>query len=241
MKKCWMVLAVLLAGTVGAEDLVIQSFDPDGTLTFNAISNATAYAVEEEVDGVWSNSVSIPVNGSGTMTVTVSTVEQSMRYCVVAAVTTSPVTVGMVLIPGGSNSGTNPLGPGESYSDCFYPATYSLSVGSFYMDRYEVTKAQWDEVANWGVSSGYDISAAGGSGKGPHYPVHDVSWYECVKWCNARSEMEQRAPAYYTSAARTTVYRTGSLNVPVDWVRWDTGYLLPVDEEWEYAARGGGG
>jgi len=144
----------------------------------------------------------------------------------------------MVLIPGGSNSGMNPLGPGESYM-CSYPATYSLSVGSFYMDKYEVTKALWDEVANWASSHGYDISAGGGSGKAPDHPVYDVTWYECVKWCNARSEMQSRIPAYYTSAAKTTVYRTGDVDVQDEWVRWDTGYRLPTSEEWEYSARDG--
>ena len=83
------------------------------------------------------------------------------------------------------------------------------------MDRYEVTKAQWDEVAEWAASNGYDISAAGGSGKGPDHPVHYVTWYECVKWCNARTEYENetqganRSVAYYTSSAKTAVYRTG--------------------------------
>ena len=44
---------------------------------------------------------------------------------------------GMVLIPGGTNSGTDPLADGESHSDV-YPASYSLTVDSFYMDKYLV-------------------------------------------------------------------------------------------------------
>ena len=40
-----------------------------------------------------------------------------------------------------------------------------------------------------------------------------IDWYDCVKWCNARSEKEGRTPAYYTSAAQTTVYRSGQVDV----------------------------
>jgi formylglycine-generating enzyme required for sulfatase activity len=96
-------------------------------------------------------------------------------------ITADDVTVpsGMVLIPGGTNSGTNPLADGESYSD-FYPSSYSLTVDSFYMDRTEVTKAQWDTVYNWAVNHGYSFYDSG-SGKAINHPVHFVNWYDCVK------------------------------------------------------------
>lgn len=141
----------------------------------------------------------------------------------------------MVLVPAGSFQMGDSFGEGDSDER----PVHTVYVSTFYMDKYEVTKALWDEVAAWAQAHGYDIGPSDGSGKAPNHPVCNVSWYEAVKWLNARSEKEGRTPAYNTSAAKTAVYRTGQVDVQTDWVRWDTGYRLPTEAEWERAARGG--
>lgn len=130
---------------------------------------------------------------------------------------------GMVVIPAGINSGTDP-------DFGYYSLTNAIP---FCMDKYEVTNAQWNVVYNWAVANGYSFDHAG-SGKGTGHPVHTVSWYDCVKWCNARSERDGRTPCYAVSGS---VYRSGQSSPSCNFSA--NGYRLPTSDEWGYAARGG--
>lgn len=141
---------------------------------------------------------------------------------------------GMALVPAGPFTMGDTFGEGSSGE----LPLHTVQVSAIYMDQFEVTKALWDEVLVWANTHGYDLGSIG-YGKATNHPVHTVSWYDVVKWCNARSEREGRVPAYYTSAALTTVYRTGSVDVQNSWVKWSSGYRLPTEAEWEKAARGG--
>ncbi|MEE9367839.1 MAG: SUMF1/EgtB/PvdO family nonheme iron enzyme [Pontiella sp.] len=121
-----------------------------------------------------------------------------------------PIASGMVPIPAGTNSGNDPdFG------------SYNLTVDAFLMDSTEITKPLWDLVAN----STIDVSASSGAAKASDHPVQDITWYECARWCNARSTVEGLTPCYNTIS--------WSCNFSAN------GYRLPTDEEWEYAARGG--
>ena len=98
----------------------------------------------------------------------------------------------MVYIPPGTFRMGNIIGTGDADE----VPVHNVYVGGFYMDRYEVTKALWDEVATWASTHGYDIAVSDGSGKATNHPVQAVFWYECVKWCNARSQKEGLTPCY---------------------------------------------
>jgi formylglycine-generating enzyme required for sulfatase activity len=72
------------------------------------------------------------------------------------------------------------------------------------IDPKEVTNGLWDEVVQWSADNNAGYTGLTLKGGDPDMPASNITYWQAIKWCNARSEMDGLTPAYYTDANEST-------------------------------------
>jgi formylglycine-generating enzyme required for sulfatase activity len=106
--------------------------------------------------------------------------------------------------------------PGRDADETLHPVVLGAAPE---ISDHEVTQAEYEAVMGTNPSRF----------QGPDLPVERVSWYDAIRYCNARSEAESLVPAYTIEGETVT------------WNQEADGYRLPTEAEWEWACRAGSG
>jgi sulfatase modifying factor 1 len=149
--------------------------------------------------------------------------------------------------------------PGGTFLQSDGAGSFTHTISTFEIGKYEVTYDLWHRVFKWAAANGYVFAGKGMEGndgwqgaeptEAGAEPVTLISWRDVIVWCNAYSRMSGLKPVYYSNPDLTkeiTDSRDAKFEIRVnplpgscdnpyaDWA--SDGYRLPTEGEWQYAA-----
>jgi formylglycine-generating enzyme required for sulfatase activity len=160
-------------------------------------------------------------------------------FAALSAMAQSRFPADFVLVKGGTFTMGSPISELDRLTD---EIQHRVTIGDFYIAKSEVTQREYSELMTPDAIASSESIPIGNSpqglmrnnpsnAKGDTLPVENITWFEAIRYCNARSAQEGLSPAYTISGETVTWNHNAQAGT--------AGYRLPTEAEWEYACRAG--